>query len=121
MEIVGKIKLPQNGLLWHQIRSENFKIPEEFFVNSNLKKIPGKIFDLINEMICFNVNERKDLLYFLENYFEIKKRFENLKNINYKRSYENFLTQIISEDDLEINIIAKRSNSYKLCEDLKKY
>ena len=112
VEILFKIELPPNGLLWHQIRDDNFIIPNEFYFNSNIKEIPEEMLRLIYDMISFNSNNRKELNYFFENYPELKKRYGNLKNNNYKRSYENFIKYLDSEEEKDLQFSIKRSNSY---------
>lgn len=91
IEILFKIELPQNGILWRQIRNINFSIPDEFLNNSNLKNHQKQFFDLIYGMIHFDPKKRFDINYLLEEIPELKTRMENLKINSFKTSYENFI------------------------------
>lgn len=88
---MSKIELPQNGSLWHQIRSEKFIIKREYFINSNLKEIPNSIINLIQDMIEFFPKDRKDLNHFINNYMDLKIRYDKLINNEYTRSFKTFL------------------------------
>lgn len=103
LEILGKIELPQNGLLWQKIRSKDFIISKEFFQNSNLKEIPSSFFRLIQDMITVDLASRRDLQYILENYTELRIRFESLKKNEYNKSYLNFIKSGLVKDENNSN------------------
>jgi serine/threonine protein kinase len=113
LEILFKIELPQNGLLWHEIRSVGFKIPSEFLRNSNLKQMPNNLINLIQDMIIYESHERKDLNYLIENYPELRSRYERLSRNIYALSYSNFIKLEILSSEYDDHSISKRSNSYK--------
>lgn len=114
LEVLCKIELPQNGFLWHEIRSIGFKIPKEFLRNSNLNEIPDRLIDLIQDMIAFESINRKDLNYLIDNYPELRFRFEKLSRNEYARSYSSFFKSETLISELDDNIISKRSDSCKL-------
>jgi serine/threonine protein kinase len=110
LEILCKVELPQSGVLWKQIRSEGFMIPEEFLKNSNLKNIPNEMLMLIKEMIIVDPSKRPGIEYFIENYRELKIRNYKLLNKDYKRILDPDLIFPIEELPFKY---AKRSDSYK--------
>lgn len=113
LEILCKIKLPQNGFLWNSIRTNYFLIPEEFFKNSNLNQVSANMINMLQEMIAFDPFKRKELDYLIQNYPELKTRYEKLSLNEYTKTYTNYIIREDIEHELEDKMIAKRSNSYK--------
>ena len=113
LEIICKIELPYNGDAWRYIRSGNFSLTNEYFNNSNLIDIPNDIIMLIEDMIRVNSNERKNLNSLLEDYIELKNRYQNLLNGNYQRN-TNFLGTRTIMNTLS-NVRDKRSDSFISC------
>lgn len=109
-EILCKIELPQNGILWRQIRSENFSIPKEFLNNSNIKIIPNEFLDLIHGMINYNPKNRLEISQFFEKFDELNKRLELFKKNKYTRSFENFVENF--DRNLGLNNKIPNRNSY---------
>lgn len=109
IEILFKVELPQNGVLWRQIRSENFTIPNDFLSNSNLKDIPKEFFELIYAMIDNDSIKRLDINQIINKFPEIKLRMDNFNRKNFFYSYEIFVLQ--NETSLEIGV--SKSNIQK--------
>ena len=107
IEILFRIELPQNGPLWREIRSEGFKLPNEFYQHSNISNIPDNFYKLIYGMIHFDPKKRFGISYIFENFPELKTRMENLNRIDYKNSYENFL---VNKNDFNM-MTPKKSRS----------
>lgn len=92
IEILFRIELPQNGVLWKQIRSEDFKIPADFYKHSNIPNdISNDFYKLIYGMINYDPKKRYDISYIFDNFSELKKRNNLLNRNEYKNSYENVL------------------------------
>ncbi len=109
IEILFKVELPQNGILWRQIRSENFSIPSDFLSYSNLKEIPKEFFDLIYGMIHHDPKKRFDVQQILEKFPQIKLRFDNFNRKIYVASYEEFVMQ----NDVRLEVGVSKSNVKK--------
>lgn len=110
-EILFKIDLPQNGLLWHQIRNEKFVIPQEFLEHSNLRNIPNEFFRLIYGMMNNDPNKRLNISQMFEDFEELKKRLESLNNKCYINSYEDFVFQFDKKLEFS-NYKSKKKNHH---------
>ena len=84
LEIMAKVELPNNGPLWRNIRSSNFKIPNEFLINWNIKNIDNFL-NIIKYMIA-PYNERLELKDLIQLFPELKKRENLLLNGIYQKS-----------------------------------
>jgi len=93
VEILFKIELPQNGVLWHQLRNERFNIPDSFLENTNLQNISKDFFDLIYGMIHNDPNMRFDIDHILNKFPEIKLRMDCLNRNLFKPYYLDFILQ----------------------------
>jgi len=114
LQILCKIELPQNGFLWHEIRSDRFTIQKEFLRNSNLKEIPINLIYLIQDMIVFDSKNRRDLNFLIDNYPELRFRYERLLRNEYSKSYSNFIhNEIMTSEFDDDNFNATRCNSHK--------
>ena len=51
---MSKVELPENGEMWRDIRSENFKIPKDLYEKWNVKE--EKFLNLIEKMILRRIN-----------------------------------------------------------------
>lgn len=112
LEVLCKIELPQAGVLWTQIRTECFSIPEDFLKHSNLKTIPHNMLALVTAMISYSPNNRPDINTILETFPELKSRYIKLSlERNYTR-YFNPDTFLPGDRDFNFGYV-KRSNSYK--------
>ena len=110
LELLTDISLPKNGPIWQEIR--NHELPKEFldkiplFNNDNENR--NKLIELINEMVQINSNLRPELETVLNDenkYPELYKRYQLLKNNNYKfsqNSIANIIKKTISNDNLTI-------------------
>ena len=87
LEIIGKINLPSYGDSWVNLRNDNFQITENLLVNSNLRENKNNFLKLISQMIA-PFEKRTDIKELLNNFEELNKRYELLKNNNYKKSGE---------------------------------
>ena len=87
LEIMAKINLPLSGETWAELRSDNFKIKENLLVNWNINQDKEKFINLISKMIA-PIDKREDLNKIINNFDELKKRYELLKNNEYKKSGE---------------------------------
>ena len=114
LEIMSKVELPENGEMWRDIRSENFKIPKDLYEKWNVKE--EKFLNLIEKMICFDINKRPMII----EIFEKEREFPEI--------HQRYMKLIAGEMDLKVEderlvkmedignygmIKIKRSNSYK--------
>lgn len=130
LEIIGKVNLPKNGVLWQKIREPNFTLHQSFFSNKAFNDV--SFVNLIQQMINSNVNQRPDILTILNdsvNFPELNKRYISLFNNSYKKQWLDTQFNHLKHDndeerelmnmDYDMNniqlIIAKRSNSSKFC------
>jgi serine/threonine protein kinase len=109
IEILFKVELPQNGVLWRQIRNENFTLPNDFLNNSNINEIPKEFFELIYGIIHHDPKKRFDIQQIIENFPEIKLRMDNFKKDFYINTYENFAIQ----NDTHLEVGVSKSNNEK--------
>jgi serine/threonine protein kinase len=112
LEILFNVELPQTGILWNEIRNENFQIPADFYERCNLKVIPLEIIRLIKEMLSISPNTRPDIMYFYENYVELKNRYNRLVN---KTDYQRVLNprmMFTMFDENSFNF-SRKNNSFK--------
>ena len=95
-----------------------------YFKNSNLKEVPNDIIKLIQDMIKINSEERKDLNNIIDEYEEVRKRYQNLMNGTYNRNAaifsertrtkeEDFFGKRSDSFNMQNNRRAKRSDSFK--------
>ena len=84
LEIMAKVDLPNNGPLWRNIRNSNFKIPNEFLVNWNIKNIDNFL-SLIKFMIS-PYEQRLELKDLINLFPELKKRENMLLNGIYQKN-----------------------------------
>ena len=128
LEIICKVEIPEHGILWNQIRSKDFSIPTEFLLNSNIK-IKDKMIKLIMEMLTIDADARPNLVEIFENEFydEIYTRYNALLLGKYSRSFNpsNILKKeklcdidILKNNEISKLLHVKRSNSYRMQEDL---
>jgi serine/threonine protein kinase len=115
MELLSKIEVPQNGILWEKIRSPNFKIPPEFLNNSNIQ-ITDEMISLIQNMILTEPDERPLINDIFQNpeFPNINKRFLDLIEGRYYRNLYPGKYFISHRKDDDYNHFNKRSNSYKI-------
>ncbi len=106
IEILFKVELPQNGVLWRQMRSENFLIPDDFKNYSNLKDIPKQFFELIYGMIHYDPKKRFDIQQIVEKFPEIYLRFDDFQKNIYVPSYEKF----VIKNDVHLEVGVSKSN-----------
>ena len=97
LEIIAKIDLPSSGESWTNLRSDNFQISENLLRNSNISENKSNFIKLISEMIA-PLEKRADIKELLNNFEELNKRYELLKNNNYNKTGE------IPESNNNINI-----------------
>lgn len=109
IEILFKVELPQNGILWRQIRSENFSIPNDFGSYSNLKEIPKEFFELIYGMIYHDPKKRFDIQQILEKFPKIKSRLDNFN----RKAYIPFYEEFVIKNDLRLEVGVSKSNVKK--------
>jgi hypothetical protein len=86
-EIFAKIELPSSGDSWVELRSGNFQITDELLKKCNLAGNKDNFIKLINKMIA-PIDKRADINELINNFEELKKRYELLKNNNYKKTGE---------------------------------
>ena len=103
LEILAKIDLPNNGPLWRNIRNSNFKIPNEFLVNWNIKNI-NNFLSLIKYMIA-PYEQRLELKDLINLFPELKKRENMLLNGIYQKSYKIPKNLFQKQNDLNYNHI----------------
>ena len=89
LEIIGKINLPLTGDSWLHLRSANFQMNDNLLRNSNIKEKKDNFVKLISKMIA-PIDKRADLNEIINNFDDLKKRYELLKKNEYKKS-GNFL------------------------------
>jgi hypothetical protein len=116
LEILCRVELPQNGILWKKLRCINFEMPEDFLNNSNIK-ISGKMINLISDMLIYSPILRPSIISILQNpfYEEIHYRYNKHIQDKYIRcldSVQYFKNEIIVDN--HDNFYTKRSNSYQL-------
>jgi len=109
IEILFKVELPQNGVLWRQIRNENFTLPNDFLNNSNINEIPKEFFELIYGIIHHDPKKRFDIQHIIENFPEIKLRMDYFQKDFYINTYENFVIQ----NDTHLEVGVSKSNNQK--------
>jgi serine/threonine protein kinase len=107
LEILFNVELPQTGKLWKEIRSENFKIPNDFYDRSNLTNIPSQMIEIIMQLIHADQTRRQDIPYLFESFPELRRRNYRLNNKEYIRTLN---PQSILE---ESNFIFAKKNSYE--------
>ena len=84
LEIIAKIELPSNGQLWKDLRDfGNDIINNKIRTNSNISNTEDFL-NLIKKMIL-PVNKRPSLIELIKGTQELNKRYELLKNNNYKK------------------------------------
>jgi hypothetical protein len=115
MELLSKIEIPQNGILWEKIRAPHFKIPQDFLNNSNIQ-ITDEMINLIQSMILTQPEERPLISDIFQNptFPNINKRYLDLLEGRYFRSLlpgKYFISHPCDDDFTHFN---KRSNSYKI-------
>jgi serine/threonine protein kinase len=108
LEILFNVELPQTGKLWKEIRSDGFKIPEDFYEKSNLKSIPNKMIEIIMELINPDPLKRSDIPYLFENFEQLRSRNLALKSKEYSRT----LTPLNIQFDESSFIFTKKTSSY---------
>ena len=108
LEIMAKVELPNNGPLWRNIRSSDFKIPNEFLINWNIKNIDNFL-NIIKYMIA-PYNERLELKDLIQLFPELKKRENLLLNGIYQKScvIPKNLSQL--KEELNYNSIGNLNN-----------
>ena len=84
LELIGKIELPYNGTLWHEFRSEDFKLTEKYFENCNL--INYQDFYLIISDMISPLNKRLTLMEIIKKYDKLKERYGLLIKGEYRKS-----------------------------------
>ena len=87
LEIIAKIDLPSSGNSWAEIRSDNFILKESLFEHCNIRKNREDFITLISKMIA-PVDKRVDIVDLINNFEEINKRYQLLKQNNYKKSID---------------------------------
>ena len=87
LEIFAKINLPSSGDSWAELRSGNFVIKEDLLQKCNITGNKENFINLINKMIA-PLDKRADIQELVINFEELKKRYELLKNNNYKKTGE---------------------------------
>jgi len=114
LEVLCKLELPTNGVLWKKIRSENFEIPEKFLQVSNIK-INDKMIKLMNDLLTITPDNRPSISSILQNpfYEEINYRYQKLMKNEYTRYFNPIELNLIEKAE-ETQRISKRSNSYNL-------
>ena len=84
-EIMAKIDLPKSGESWSQLRSGKFEIKEKLLQNWNIKENKKIFIELITKMIA-PIDKRPNISQLLNDFEELNKRYELLKNNEYKKS-----------------------------------
>ena len=84
LELIGKIELPYNGTLWHEFRSNDFKLTEKYFENCNINNYHD-FYMIISEMIS-PLYKRSTLLELINKYEKLKERYDLLIKGEYKKS-----------------------------------
>ena len=86
-EIFAKIDLPSSGDSWMELRRGNFQITDQLLKKCNIAGNKDNFIKLINKMIA-PIDKRADINELINNFEELKKRYELLKNNNYKKTGE---------------------------------
>jgi len=85
-EILFKIELPQSGILWERIRSDNFRFENEQLLNSNMKNnIDIELINLIYTMIHVNIDLRPTVDQIFERVNELNIRNKKMLKNQYVR------------------------------------
>lgn len=87
LEIIAKIDLPSSGKSWTEIRSDNFILKESLFEHCNIGTDKENFIKLISQMIA-PLDIRADIQDLINNFEELNKRYELLKQNNYKKSVD---------------------------------
>ena len=85
LEIMANITLPSYGEAWTELRSDNFQIKDKLLQNWNITEKKEDFIKLILKMIA-PLDKRADLNEIINNFEDLKKRYELLKNNDYKKS-----------------------------------
>ena len=85
LEIMANITLPSYGESWAELRSDNFQIKDKLLQNWNITEKKEDFIKLILKMIA-PLDKRADLNEIINNFEDLKKRYELLKNNDYKKS-----------------------------------
>ena len=85
LEIMANINLPSYGESWAELRSGNFQIKDNLLKNWNITEKKEEFIKLILEMIA-PLDKRAELNEIINNFEDLKKRYEFLKNNDYKKS-----------------------------------
>ena len=87
-EILLKIELPQSGVLWEKIRTENFYFENEQLMNSNMRNnIDPNLIKLIYSMINVDINNRPNVVQIMDGYPELNIRNKKMLMNQYIRIY----------------------------------
>lgn len=86
LEILFKIDLPQNGLIWNKLRDGEFAITKEFYENANFAVTDSMIF-LIQNMIHPIPDKRPSAHECLIGIDNLKERLSKLQENVYYRSF----------------------------------
>lgn len=106
LEILFKIDLPQNGIIWNKLRDGNFVITKEFYDNANFN-VPDQMIFLIQSMLQPIPENRPSAYDCLIGLDSIKERFSRLQENFYFRSFnpnvdlEQMYNQVIRSYNLE--------------------
>lgn len=84
-EILAKINLPACGDSWAELRGDNYQIKSNLLENWNIDGNKEHFIQLITRMIA-PIDKRPDLQELIKDFDELTKRYESLKNNNYKKS-----------------------------------
>lgn len=84
LEIMANINLPSYGESWTELRSEEFQIKDILLQNWNITERKEDFIKLISKMIA-PIDKREDLNEIINNFEDLKKRYELLKNNDYKK------------------------------------
>ena len=87
LEVIAKINLPSSGESWAELRSDNFQIKEKLLENWNINENKEIFVQLISRMIT-SIDKRAELGDLINDFKELKKRYELLVNNKYKKSGE---------------------------------
>ena len=85
LEIMANINLPSYGESWAELRSENFQIKDKLLQNWYITEKKEDFVKLISKMIA-PLDKRADINEIINNFEDLKKRYELLKNNDYKKS-----------------------------------
>ena len=87
LEVIAKINLPSSGESWAELRSDNFQIKDKLLENWNINENKEIFVQLISRMIT-SIDKRAELGDLINDFKELKKRYELLVNNKYKKSGE---------------------------------